>query len=153
MSLCDTPPPSPHHHHHFCLRQSIHLFVYPSPSVPLPLPPPLPPHTHTWSHTCAIIRVLCAHTGRRVLRTHKKIPTLKFLLTLSTLTTKTHITKSLQTHSGRGGAALLNSAPAVSTSDGHGQGPRSWQSSSLSPPLTVMAKGLGRGKALPCLHL
>ena len=40
----------------------------------------------------------------------------------------------------------------VSTSDGHGQGLGSWQSSSLSPPLTAMDKGLGRGKALPCLH-
>ena len=41
----------------------------------------------------------------------------------------------------------------VFTSGGHGQGLGSWQSSSLSPPLTVMGKGLGRGKALPCLHL
>ena len=40
----------------------------------------------------------------------------------------------------------------VSTSDGHGQGLGSWQSSSLSPPLMVMGKGLGRGKALPCPH-
>ena len=38
----------------------------------------------------------------------------------------------------------------VSTSDGHGQGLEWWQGSSLSPPLTVMGKGLGRGKALPC---
>ena len=61
--------------------------------------------------------------------------------------------ESLNPFRGRGGAALLNAAPAVSTSNGHGQGLGSWQSSSLSPPLTVMGKGLGRGKAFPCLHL
>ena len=40
----------------------------------------------------------------------------------------------------------------VSTTGGHGQGSGSWQSSYLSPPLMVMGKGLGHGKALPCLH-
>ena len=64
-----------------------------------------------------------------------------------------HHHSSLHPSRGRGGAALLNAAPAVSTSDGLGQGRGSWQSSSLSPPLVVMGKGLGRSKALPGLHL
>ena len=64
-----------------------------------------------------------------------------------------HDHESLKPSRDSGGAALMKAAPAVSTSDGHGQGLGSWQSSSLSPPLTVMGKGLGRGKALPCLHL
>ena len=69
--------------------------------------------------------------------------------------TKNHdqVHESLNPSLGRGGAVLMNTAPSVSTSGGHGQGLGSWQSSSLSPPLTVMDKGLGRGKALPCLHL
>ena len=64
-----------------------------------------------------------------------------------------HDHESLNPSRGHGCAVLLNAAPAVSTSDGHGQELGSWQSSSLSPPLTVMGKSLGRGKALPCLHL
>ena len=61
-----------------------------------------------------------------------------------------HDHESLNPSRGGGGAALMNAVPAVSTSDGHGQG---LKSSPLSPPLTILGKGLGRGKALPCLHL
>ena len=64
-----------------------------------------------------------------------------------------HDHESLNPVRNRGDAVLLDAAPTVSTSDGHGQGLGSWQSSSLSPPLMVMDKVLGRGKALPCLHL
>ena len=40
-----------------------------------------------------------------------------------------HDQESLNPSPGHGGAALMDAAPAVSISDGHGQGLGSWQSS------------------------